>query len=135
MSPKQSAMSPRDALARLEVVTDVLPEAPPAEPPAAAAPAPSDEAAADRATRTKSARRPAPVAPVPAPPDRIVRFTAELPRPLHRKFKDFTLDEEATAGEVNHALVTLLVTDEAIADRVRKLIRERRTAAAIDGRP
>jgi hypothetical protein len=57
--------------------------------------------------------------------DRVRRYTAELPDSLHRQFKHFVVEEATTAYHVNRALVTLLVTDPELAQRVRQLIHER----------
>ncbi|MBJ7605377.1 MAG: hypothetical protein JF885_03565 [Candidatus Dormibacteraeota bacterium] len=84
--------------------------------------------AARQMTGIASVERPAPfptVAPTPESVERIRRYTAELPDALHVQFKHFVVDQRTTAGQVNRALVTLLVSDPEIAQRVRELLHAR----------
>ncbi|MDA8331916.1 MAG: hypothetical protein M0027_12105 [Candidatus Dormibacteraeota bacterium] len=54
----------------------------------------------------------------------IVRYTAEVPKPLHRHLKTFALENDTTTYAVTRALLTLLQTDPALAAQVVMLVRE-----------
>ncbi len=83
-----------------------------------------DEAASARPLPPAPAAVAPPAWPAAPAPDLIRRYTAELPDSLHLRLRHFIIDEHATAYAVNKALVTLLVTDETIAERVRQLLRQ-----------
>lgn len=52
----------------------------------------------------------------------IVRYTAEIPKALHRALKVFAMDHDTTTYAVTNALFTLLVNDEEVAEKVRQVL-------------
>lgn len=52
----------------------------------------------------------------------IVRYTAEVPKPLHRALKMFAMDHDTTTYAVTNALFALLVNDEEVAEKVRQVL-------------
>jgi hypothetical protein len=59
---------------------------------------------------------------VTPPPPPIVRYTAEVPKPLHRHLKAFALENDTSTYAVTRALLTLLQTDPELAARVAQLV-------------
>jgi hypothetical protein len=73
---------------------------------------------------------PHPVSVSPAPlSEPIVRYTAEVPKSLHRSLKTFAMENDTSTYAVTRALLTLLATDPEIADRVRRGVIDDRAAA------
>lgn len=67
---------------------------------------------------------PHPTAPSPAPPtEGIVRYTAEVPKHLHRSLKLFALDNETSTYAVTKALFSLLAEDDEVRSKVSEAIR------------
>ncbi len=62
--------------------------------------------------------------PVPQSLDPIVRYTAEVPKPLHRHLKAFALEHDTTTYAVTRALLGLLQTDPKLAAQVAQLVHE-----------
>jgi len=55
--------------------------------------------------------------------DGIVRYTAEIPKALHRSLKLFALDNDTSTYAVTKALLTLLAEDDEVGERVREVFR------------
>lgn len=49
----------------------------------------------------------------------IVRYTAEIPRSLHRSLKLFAVNEDTSTYAVTKALLALLISDEDVQKKVR----------------
>ena len=61
----------------------------------------------------------------PPASDGIVRYTAEIPKALHRSLKLFALDNDTSTYAVTKALLTLLAEDDEVGEKVREaLLRE-----------
>lgn len=66
---------------------------------------------------------PHPTVPTPSPAaEGIVRYTAEVPKPLHRKLKLFAMDNDTSTYSVTKALLTLLAEDEEVRSKVRQVL-------------
>ena len=59
----------------------------------------------------------------PPASDGIVRYTAEIPKALHRSLKLFALDNDTSTYAVTKALLTLLAEDDAVGEKVREVLR------------
>ena len=59
---------------------------------------------------------------MPLPNEGIVRYTAEIPKSLHRSLKLFAMDQETTTYAVTKALFVLLAKDEEVAAKVRDVL-------------
>jgi hypothetical protein len=61
--------------------------------------------------------------PAPTPPrertEPLVRYTAEVPKDLHRALKTFAMEQDTSTYAVTRALLTLLAEDETVAAQVR----------------
>jgi hypothetical protein len=62
------------------------------------------------------------VSPIPMVTEGIVRYTAEVPKSLHRSLKLFALDSDTSTYAVTKALFTLLAEDDEIRERVREVL-------------
>jgi hypothetical protein len=58
----------------------------------------------------------------PAPNEGIVRYTAEIPKHLHRSLKLFAMDNDTSTYAVTKALLSLLAEDGETQDRVRGVL-------------
>ena len=66
---------------------------------------------------------PHPVAPAPTTAtDNIVRYTAEIPKNLHRALKLFAMDNDTSTYAVTKALLLLLAEDDPLRERVREVL-------------
>lgn len=84
----------------------------------------------DLARLTAMTATPHPVSVSPASlSEPIVRYTAEVPKSLHRSLKTFAMENDTSTYAVTRALLTLLAADPDTADRVRGLLVEDRAAA------
>lgn len=73
---------------------------------------------------------PHPVSVSPAPlSEPVVRYTAEIPKSLHRSLKTFAMEHDTSTYAVTRALLTLLDTDPAVADHVREMVDRDRAVA------
>jgi hypothetical protein len=67
---------------------------------------------------------PHPTTPTPAPPSEgIVRYTAEVPKHLHRSLKLFALDHETSTYAVTKVLFSLLADDGEVRSKVSEALR------------
>ena len=84
----------------------------------------------DLARLTAMTATPHPVSVSPASlSEPIVRYTAEVPKSLHRSLKTFAMENDTSTYAVTRALLTLLAADPDTADRVRGLLVEDRASA------
>jgi len=65
---------------------------------------------------------PAPAEARPPRTDAPARFTVELPRPQHRFVKRFALEVDSDASSVTRALLTLLESDQQVAEKIRGMV-------------
>jgi len=76
----------------------------------------------DLARLTAITSTPHPIA-LPAPlSEPVVRYTAEVPKSLHRSLKTFAMEQDTSTYAVTRALLTLLDSDQEVADRVRRML-------------
>ena len=59
----------------------------------------------------------------------IVRYTAEVPKSLHRALKTFAMENDTSTYAVTRALLSLLDSDPDTANRVRGLLADDHAAA------
>ena len=59
---------------------------------------------------------------VQAPTEPVVRYTAEVPKRLHRSLKTFAMENDTSTYAVTRALLTLLDSDDEVVARVRRLL-------------
>jgi hypothetical protein len=84
----------------------------------------------DLARLTAMTATPHPVSVSPAPlSEPIVRYTAEVPKSLHRSLKTFAMENDTSTYAVTRALLTLLDSDPDVANRVRGLLVDDRAVA------
>ena len=85
----------------------------------------------DLARLSSMTATPHPVSVSPAPlSEPIVRYTAEVPKSLHRSLKTFAMENDTSTYAVTRALLTLLDTDTDTADRVRRILSDDHSAVA-----
>ncbi len=66
---------------------------------------------------------PHPVAPAPpSPNESIVRYTAEIPKHLHRELKVFAMDHDTSTYAVTKSLLALLAEDEDVRRKVVEVL-------------
>ncbi len=66
---------------------------------------------------------PHPVAPAPPSPNEgIVRYTAEIPKHLHRVLKVFAMDHDTSTYAVTKSLLALLAEDEDVRRKVVEVL-------------